>query len=150
MLIQCRWVFLRIEIRERVGGKRGASQSRSISIHPSTSLRKLRFAQGTRPALICSLAPQDDPEGFGQDIYIQPEGPVADVALVQGDALFVGGVVADGDLPKAGDVLWNAHQPADQLTLCRSGSPSSVFFVHNDSTSSEFRMIWSFVRTPAP
>ena len=138
MLIQCRWVFLRIEIRERVGGKMGASQSRSISIHPSTSLRKLRFAQGTRPALICSLAPQDDPEGFGQDIYIQPEGPVADVALVQGDALFVGGVVADGDLPEAGDVcgtlinLQISLRCVDQVLLHRFSS-STMTPLHPNS-----------------
>lgn len=52
---------------------------------------------------ICAFAEGDGLDGLEQVHEVDPDGPVADVPGVHGDALFVGGVAAAAGLPHAGD-----------------------------------------------
>ena len=53
--------------------------------------------------LIRAFAEKDGFEGLHEVHEVDPDGPVADVPGVHGDALFVGGVAAAAGLPHAGD-----------------------------------------------
>lgn len=53
--------------------------------------------------LISAFAEGDGFDGLEQVHEVDPDGPVADVPGVHGDALFVGGVAAAAGLPHAGD-----------------------------------------------
>lgn len=52
---------------------------------------------------ICTFAEGDGLDGLEEVHEVDPDGPVADVPGVHGDALFVGGVAAAAGLPHAGD-----------------------------------------------
>lgn len=67
-----------------------------VSISPL--LKVLRF-----PLSIRALATDNGLDGLEQVHEVDPDGPVADVPGVHGDALFVGGVAAATGLPHAGD-----------------------------------------------
>lgn len=54
-------------------------------------------------ALIRAFAEDDGFDGLEQVHEVDPDGPVADVPGVHGDAFFVGGVAAAAGLPHAGD-----------------------------------------------
>ena len=53
--------------------------------------------------LIRAFAEEDGFEGLHEVHEVDPDGPVANVPGVHGDALFVGGVAAAAGLPHAGD-----------------------------------------------
>lgn len=54
-------------------------------------------------ALICTFSEEYSFDSLEQVHEVDPDGPVADVPGVHGDAFFVGGVAAAAGLPHAGD-----------------------------------------------
>jgi len=73
---------------------------------------------------------EDDPEGAGKDDDIQPDGPVTDVEFVQADAFFVGGVIATGDLPHAGDARFDLGVEFVAIVV-------AAYFVFNDGPGTD-------------
>src|ERR1700677_4789934 len=53
--------------------------------------------------LIRSVARQDDLYSATEKVHVEPGRPVADVIRIERHAFGIGGVVASGDLPEAGD-----------------------------------------------
>src|SRR5437660_1359374 len=73
----------------------------------------LRYRRSGHPSFgpepsISAFSLQHDADRLAEDVHIEPGGPVADVVLIDADALGVGGVVTSGNLPEPGDARLDA------------------------------------------